>query len=106
MIHCTCVVQEGQKPDARKKSIYDLLNRFSSDSFGEVAQIVWIPVAPGNGFTANKPSTSSVISITANKPLSEERRELLLRKLVHLWSAETECTIDEVVAVLADPLTQ
>ncbi|NKC01249.1 MAG: hypothetical protein GKR90_22510 [Pseudomonadales bacterium] len=105
MISCTCVVQEGQTPDVQKKSITRLLNRFSSDAFGEEALITWIPVAPGNGFTAAKPSSSSVISVIANEPLSPERRESLLRKLAHLWSAETGCTLDEVVAVLADPQT-
>ncbi len=105
MINCTCIVQEGQTPDLRKGEMLNLLNRFASASFGEEAQTAWVPVAPGHGFTAGKPSTSSVVSITSNEPLNPERRESLLRELVALWTDETGCTVDEVVAVISDPTT-
>lgn len=103
MINCTCFIQEGQAPDLRKADLQGLLNRFSISALGEEAQIAWIPVAPGNGFTAYKPSTSSVVSITANQNLDSERRESLLRELVTLWTNQTGCSIDEIVAVIADP---
>ncbi len=103
MINCTCVVQEGQSPDQNRGHIEDVLNSFASDSFRETTRIAWLQVAPGNGFTAGKPSTSSVVSMTANEPLSPERRETLLRKLVSLWTESTGSTVDEIVAVIADP---
>ena len=103
MINCTCVVQEGQAPDLQKGEIQDLLNRFTSASFGQEAQIAWIPVAPGNGFTERKPSTSSVVSMTSNEPLSAERRESLLRELAGSWTDLAGCSLDEIVVVIADP---
>lgn len=106
MINCTCVVQEGQSPDLHKREIHGLLDSFSKTSFGEEARITWIPVAAGNGFTAGKPSTSSVVSITANESLNPDRREFLLRELVTLWTDRTGCTIDEIVAVISDPMNQ
>ena len=104
MVNCTCFVQEGQSPDQHRGDIQTLLNTFTSASFGEDAQISWIPVAPGNGFTAGRPSTSSVVSITSNEPLNPERRESLLRQLVALWTENTGCSIDEIVAVISDPV--
>ena len=103
MVNCTCVVQEGQAPDVALGEIHNLLNEFASAAFGQPAQIAWVPVAPGNGFTAGKASTSSVVSFTANEPLERERREKLLRELVAVWTGETGCTADEIVAVIADP---
>ena len=103
MISCTCFVQEGQSPDQRKENVQALLERFTSASFGEQAQIAWIPVAAGNGFTAGAPSTSSVVAMTANEPLAPSRRESLLREFVGLWTVETGCSIDEIVAVISDP---
>ena len=104
MVSCICVVQEGQPPDQQNREIQDALNRFTSASFGEEAQIAWIRVAPGSGFTGGKPSTSSVVSITSSERLTPERRESLLRELVALWTNETGSTVDEIVAVISDPI--
>ena len=106
MINCTCIVQAGQSPDQNKEKLQSVLTNFTSTSLGEDAQITWIPVAPGNGFTEAKPSTSSVVSITANRALSATERESLLHALVDLWTSETGCSIDEIVAVIADPTHQ
>ena len=103
MINCTCFVQEGQAPDENQDQLKAVLGGFSQSSFGEDAQIAWIPVAAGSGFTEGKPSTSSVVSITAAEPLAANRRETLLRELVRLWTNETGCSVDEIVAVIADP---
>jgi hypothetical protein len=104
MIDCICVVQEGQAPDLFKGEIEGVLNRFTTASFGQEARIAWVPVATGNGFTAGRPSTSSVVSITSNKHLSPQRRESLLRELAALWTDTTGCTVDEIVAVISDPV--
>lgn len=103
MVNCICFVQEGQSPDLHRGEIQSVLNTFTAASFGENAQISWFQVAAGNGFTAGKPSTSSVVSITSNERLNPERRESLLRKLVTLWTENTGCSVDEIVAVISDP---
>lgn len=103
MINCSCLVQSGQSPDAHKPEMLDFINDFTSRSFGQEAQITWTAVAEGNGFTARKPSTSSVISIVANEPLSSARREGLLKEFVTLWTEKTGASVDEIVAVIADP---
>ncbi|MEM8491054.1 MAG: hypothetical protein AAF756_09510 [Pseudomonadota bacterium] len=106
MINCTCIVQEGQAPDLRQSGLQELINRFTEAAFGEAAQITWIPVAPGNGFTERKPSTSSVVSMRASESLKPDRRESLLRELVELWTSATGCSVSEVVAVISDPEPQ
>lgn len=104
MINCTCIVQAGQSPDRLKVEAQEVLNLFAFKSFGEKAQIAWIPVAEGNGFTAGNPSTCSVVSMTSNEVINPVRRELLLRDLVAAWTEATGVSVDEVVAVITDPI--
>lgn len=104
MINCSCLVQEGQAPDLHKDEIQDSIRDFIAKSFGDDAQITWAAVGEGNGFTAGKTSTSSVVSIAAPEPLSQERRETLLQDFVSIWTSKTGNSIDEIVAVIADPL--
>ncbi len=103
MINCTCVVQEGQSPDLHQDVLKGTLGEFSERAFGQGADIKWVRVPPGSGFTAGEPSTSSVVSMVSNEPLEAPHRELLLRELVDLWVGQTGCSVDEIVAVLADP---
>lgn len=103
MIDCLCVIQEGQGPDQQRGVLAAALDAFGAEFLGDALAVNWVPVAAGNGFTAGKPSTSSVVSMTAKAPLSQERREVVLRELVSMWTHETGCSIDEIVAVIADP---
>ena len=103
MINCMCVIQEGQGPDQQRGELAQALDAYSRESLGDSLQVNWIPVARGSGYTASKPSTSSVLSLTANERLSQEKREVVLRELVSLWTDHTGCTVDEIVAVVADP---
>ncbi len=104
MINCSCLVQEGQAPDLHKEEIQGSIRRFIAESFGEDVQITWGAVGSGDGFTAGEASTSSVVSIAAQEPLDQRRRESLLRQFVDLWISKTGNSIDEIVVVIADPL--
>ena len=103
MIPCRCLVQAGQIPDSRQMALESLLNDFSERVFGQSANISWVPIAAGSGFTASKPSTSSVVAITAPEPLEQSRRASLLSEICDLWMAETGCSLNEIVAVISDP---
>ena len=103
MIPCTCMVQRGQVPDDSADVLRDRLQAFSRDAFGEPMDIRWVTIAPGMGFTAGRPSTSSIVSVTANAPVEQPRRVALMNALCDLWMEETRCSVDEIVAVLSDP---
>ena len=103
MIPCRCLVQAGQVPDRRQSELRSLLNDFSARSFGKDADISWVPVAAGCGFTASKPSTSSVVAFTAPTPLDQSTRVKLLSEICDLWMAQTGCSLNEIVAVISDP---
>jgi len=103
MISCMCFVQEGQAADQRQATLKEKLDAFSQKAFDAPAQQTWITVAEGNGYTEAKPSTSSIVSFQAATPLDQDRRADLLRELCGIWTAETGCTLDEIVATISDP---
>ncbi|MEM8767417.1 MAG: hypothetical protein AAGE43_08245 [Pseudomonadota bacterium] len=103
MVSCMCVIQEGQTPDRRREALATALDGYVQERLGASPSVSWVPVAEGNGFTAGKPSTSSVLVLTAEEPLTQQHRESVLRELVALWTSETGCSVDEIVAVVADP---
>lgn len=106
MIMCNCVVQAGQISAESEAVLRANLNEFAERSFGVPADINWIAIPERSGFTASKPSTSSVISMRANAPVARADREPLLRELCAIWTDETGCSLDEVVGVISDPLPQ
>lgn len=103
MIVCTCFIQEGQISDGVESQLREGLDAFARRTFGEPAQMNWISVRKGSGFSAGKPSTSSVVSVRANAPVEQARRVALLEELSGLWNRITGCSFDELLIVVADP---
>lgn len=103
MITCTCIVQAGQIPAATEATLRANLNDFAERAFGEPADITWRAIPARSGFTAAKPSTSSIISMTASEPVPQPRRAALLKEMCELWVRETHRSLNEVVGVISDP---
>jgi|GEM_PF-1515495 len=105
MISCNCIVQAGQISAETEATLRANLNAFAERSFGEPAEIHWRAIPERSGFTAAKPSTSSIISMQANQSLPQSKRAKLLREMCELWISETKRSLDEVVGVISDPQT-
>ncbi|MEM9172101.1 MAG: hypothetical protein AAGA84_05285 [Pseudomonadota bacterium] len=106
MISCNCIVQAGQISADVESTLRTRLSELAINAFGEPAEVSWLVIQQGSGFTAAKPSTSSIISMTANRALPQAERAALLQTLCELWAQETEVTLDEVVGVISDPQLQ
>lgn len=102
-MHCLCVIQEGQAADRKRLELERSLDGYAREQLHDSMTVTWLPVAEGSGFTAGAPSTSSIVSLAANERLDQPHRESVLRGIVSLWTDATGCSIDEVVAVVADP---
>ena len=103
MINCTCLIQEGQIAHETEAALRAGLSQFTQDAFKSDAQINWIAVPKGSGFTAAAPSTSALVSMQAPAPVDQNQRAVLLNELCGMWAAETGCTRDEIVGVISDP---
>lgn len=103
MTSCSCIVQEGQINSDIKRCLTNRLEDFAQQSFQSGLDISWTVIPQGRGFTAGKPSTASVVALTAPEPLDQDTRTSLLKELCDLWISEAKCSVDEVVGVIADP---
>ena len=106
MIPCTCIVQAGQISADTEATLRAHLNAFTTRAFGAPAEIGWMEIPEGSGFTAAKPSTSAVVSVSAPSPVAQETRKVLLEELCGIWTRETRASLDEIVGVIADPQTK
>ena len=105
MIKSTCLVQAGQISAENEAALRAGLDAFTQARFGAPVEISWTAIPQGSGFTARKPSTTSVVALRAVAPLEQPQREALLKELCDLWLRELKCSPDEVVGVISDPET-
>ena len=103
MIACNCIVQAGQISPETEATLRANLSALAERAFGEAAEINWRAIPARSGFTAAKPSTSSIISMAANRAVPQAERADLLKEMCELWVRETHRSLDEVVGVISDP---
>ena len=100
-----CMVQEGQVADRSRARLDDGLARLAAETFGEVpgeVEIRWVTIREGFGFTAGKPSTSSLIARSVPAGFTDEQRSVFMLRVCDLWREVTGCHPDEVVVTTLD----
>jgi len=103
MIPVMCIVQEGQiSPEAERK-LKAGISDFTRRSFSAAADIDWIVVPIGSGFTAAAPSTSVIASLHANRSLPPTEHISLLGELSAICMDSTKRSANEVVTSIRNP---
>ena len=100
-----CMVQEGQVADRMRARLVEGLQRLGAETFTEVAEEVeirWITIPKGFGFTAGKPSTSSLIARSVPTGFGDAERTAFMTRVSRLWQEVTGCHPDEVVVTTLD----
>ena len=103
MIPVMCIVQEGQIPHHTQRGLKAQIDAFTQRAFSAPADIDWIVVPKGSGFTAAEPSTTVIASLHANRPLPEAERISLLKELGEICMSETGLSANEVVTSIRNP---
>lgn len=98
-----CLVQQGQISGAQEEKLRAETSAFAQAHFGAPADINWIVVPEGSGFTEGKPSTSVLVTMRSDRSLAPSEREPLLRELGDIWQQHAAKSPDEVVTVISDP---
>jgi hypothetical protein len=99
------MVQEGQTADKSRTRLTEGLQRLGAETFGEVAaevEVRWVAVPKGFGFTAGKPSTSSLIARSVPTGFSDAARAAFMTRVSDFWQQITGCDPDEVVVTTLD----
>lgn len=100
MIPVMCVVQEGQIPTDVEYALRSAICNFVQRAFGALAEIDWIEVPKGSGFTAAKPSTAVIASLQADRSLIQTERISLLKELSDIFIEKTGRSPNEVVIAI------
>jgi phenylpyruvate tautomerase PptA (4-oxalocrotonate tautomerase family) len=105
MPHYACMVQEGQVADRSRERLADGLVRLAAETFDQApseVEIRWVVIREGFGFTAGKPSTSSLIARSVPTGFTDEERHVFMVRVSDLWREVTGCHPDEVVVTTLD----
>lgn len=102
MVPVMCVVQEGQISTDAECALKLEISEFVARAFNALADIDWIEVPKGSGFTAAEPSTTIIASLQANRPLEQAERVSLLRELSGICIKRTGRSSNEVVTAIRD----
>ncbi len=103
MIPVMCVVQQGQVSADVEDALKAEIDVFAQRAFREPADIDWIEVPEGSGFTAGKPSTTVIASLQSSKALEHDERVALLKQLCDICMDKTGRSSHEVVTSIRDP---
>lgn len=100
-----CIVQEGQSADQCREALAEGLKKIGTECFGDDAaatEIGWVIVRKGFGFTAGKPSTTSIVQRSVAVGLPQDEREVFMKKVSDFWMQQTGCLSIEIVVVTWD----
>ncbi|MCV6576668.1 MAG: hypothetical protein OIF58_13115 [Cohaesibacter sp.] len=103
MLPVMCIVQESQISGQIATALKSDINDFTLKAFGTWADIDWIEVPLGSGFTAAKPSTSLITSLYANRSMDHQERIALLYELSALCMLRTGLSENQVMTAIRDP---
>jgi hypothetical protein len=100
-----CIVQAGQTAENRQPRLSDGLKLIAQETFGEPpgsVEIQWISVKQGFGFTAGKPSSSSLAVRSVPDGYPDDERFRLMTDISELWQEVTGCSANEIVVTVMD----
>ncbi len=105
MADYVCIAQEGQSSERNRVVLDEGLKRIAVQLLGQDAadaEISWIGVREGFGFTAGRPSTSTLVIRSVPVGFPDDRRTELMTAICDLWQEVTGCTTNEIVVTVID----
>jgi hypothetical protein len=105
MARYACIIQEGQAAEGKQAELADGLRRVGRERLGdppEGAEISWITIRRGFGFTAGEPSTASLVVRSMPVGFPDAERHAFMRSVCELWRGVTGCTADEIMVTALD----
>ena len=100
----TCMVQEGRISAELKTSLESALKTAVRDHVGDDAKlaVAWLTVPSGSGYSAGKPSTSSLVQLSVPDGFSQDSRAALMHDVSVRWCTISGQTKYEVMVSVPD----
>lgn len=100
----TCMVQEGRIPDDQRATLEGALKTAIRDHVGDDARlaVAWMTVPAGSGYSAGKPSTSSLVQLSVPDGFPQPARAALMHDVNDRWCAITGQSPYELMVSVPD----
>jgi phenylpyruvate tautomerase PptA (4-oxalocrotonate tautomerase family) len=101
----TCMIQAGQISAAEQRALAEGLRSIGRELLHdppEGAEVTWLTIRAGFGFSAGKPSTSSLVARSVPHGLPQTERKEFMTRVSDLWRDTTGCTANEIVVTAVD----
>lgn len=102
MIPVMCIIQEGQVSPEAEKGLKAQISSFTQRAFAVSADIDWVVVPIGCGFTAAEPSRAVNAALHPNRPLKQAERLTLLEELRDICITHTGRSVNEVMTSIGN----
>ncbi len=99
------IVQEDQTPASVQAELGEGLKRIGRELLGDSAagaEITWVSIPEGFGFTAGVPSTSSLVVRSVPVGFPDAEREAFMTRVCDLWKEVAGCSTDEIMVTAWD----
>ncbi len=103
MINGICLIQEGQISEDVQSVLTEGISAITHTQFGDTADLTWINIADGDGWTSGKPSSTSVVMLLT-PPIDQDHREKVMTLLCDHWTISTGCDVNKILVSLI-PIT-
>ncbi len=105
MADYACIIQEGQTPARKQAELAEGLKQIGRELLGDPesgAEITWVTIPEGFGFTAGEPSTSSLVVRSVPVGFPDAEREAFMTRVCDLWKEVAGCSTDEIMVTAWD----
>ncbi len=100
-----CIIQAGQTPARKQGELAEGLKRIGRELLGDSetgTEVAWVTVPEGFGFTAGRPSTSSLVVRSVPVGFPDAEREAFMTRVCDLWKEVAGCSTDEIMVTAWD----
>ena len=100
----TCMVQEGRLSDDQKAKLEGALKTAIREHVGADAKlaVAWMTIPPGSGYSAGKPSTSSLVQLSVPDGFPQRSRAALMHEVSERWCAVSDQSKFELMVSVPD----
>ncbi|MEM9292412.1 MAG: hypothetical protein AAGD01_12080 [Acidobacteriota bacterium] len=102
MTQCIATIQEGHQAEDLQNELTAKLKKIAADAFHNPAgelEVRWKVIPRGYGWTAGKPSNSSVLLCVVPDALPFDRRSEFMHRVNEMWIDATGADASELLIV-------
>ena len=90
-------IQEGHAAESLQRELTSELANIATESFGDESEVKWKVIPKGFGWTAGRPSNSSIILCVVPEDLEFKTRANFMSRINEMWVDKTSSDPNELL---------